>query len=318
MESAAPQTARAESKSKAAFQPWALLLVCVALLWLGVELAARVALPRMSKLEARIAQERGQAFSIGAGPLAKKTILIAGNSLPLAAIDVPQIERAFAGRRIVRYIVESTQYLDWYYGLRTLYASGNRPGTVVLSLNARHMIANATLGDEFGWRLMSTRDFFDAGLASGLSATGVSSLLLGNLSEFYGLRSQVRAVLLSRLLPGFANLKLLFEPVSNHRPLDIALAAAIAKNRLRQSNDLVKSNGGTFVFVVPATLDAADVATLVKAGEEAGVTVLVPLQTSAVSEQDFLADQFHLNPAGAARYTAALAPMLKQAVNAAR
>ena len=54
-------------------------------------------------------------------------------------------------------------------------------------------------------------------------------------------------------------------------------------------------------------------AALEQAGQRAGVEVLEPVAAGAIPPSGF-SDGFHLNEAGAARYTAALAPALRHAI----
>ncbi len=302
---------------RSAPQAWVALLTAVLGLFLVVELGVRFGLARLSAIERRTETEQKAAFALGGGTLARRTVLLAGNSLPLEDIDLPSLKNAMgADIRTARYVVEQTYYLDWYYGLRSLYAAGSRPGVVALSLNAGQLTGNQIRGDYFAYRMMMMRDFLAASRDAGLSATATSSLLLASLSAFYGTRSETRTVLLARLLPGMRNLVPYMTPVRGKQTPDSRWMIDAATQRLRAMDAMARAHGARFLLIVPADLDKTGPACLVEAGARAGVTVLLPLAPELLSSQDFR-DGFHLNPAGAARYTKSLGPMLKQAVAAA-
>ena len=42
---------------------------------------------------------------------------------------------------VTRFVVEDTNYLDWYYGLRRLFREGARPKVVILVINARQLMS---------------------------------------------------------------------------------------------------------------------------------------------------------------------------------
>ena len=109
---------------RSAPQAWVALLTAVLGLFLVVELGVRFGLARLSAIERRTETEQKAAFALGGEALAHRTVLLAGNSLPLEDIDLPSLKSAMgADFKTARYVVEQTYYLDWYYGLRSLYAA---------------------------------------------------------------------------------------------------------------------------------------------------------------------------------------------------
>lgn len=309
-----PYAARMQPRVRPARGAWLALLIAVTGLCVLVELSVRFGIGKLSAIEHRTEIEQERAFSLWRDPLAHRTALLAGNSLPLEDIDFPALKNAILPDfNSIRYIVEQTSYLDWYYGLRSLYAAGSRPRVVAMSLNAAQWTGNEIRGDYFAYRMMMTRDFLSAGHAAGLSATGISSLLLGSLSAYYGTRSETRTVLLARLMPAMRNLVPYMTPVPGKHPQDRRWMLDAATQRLKAMDTMVRAHGGRFLLIVPADLDKEGPACLIEAGARTGVIVLFPLAAESLSPQDFR-DGFHLNPAGAARYTAKLGPMLKQAV----
>ena len=294
-----------------------ILLVSVLGLLGVVELGVRFGIGRVSAVEHRVEVERKAALAIGDGPTAHTTALLVGNSLPLEDIDFPALQGSIAPDfKAVRYVVEQTTYLDWYYGLRSLYAAGIRPGVVALSLNDFHMASNQIRGDYFAYRMMMTRDCLDAARDARLSATATTSLFLGSLSAFYGTRSETRTVLLAKVMPSMKNLVPYLTPSPDKNPPSASLIIETAGRRLAALDNMVRAHGGRFLVIVPATLDAKDATCLTQAAANSGVTALLPLSSGSLSAQDFR-DGFHLNEEGAARYTASLEPMFKHAVTTA-
>ncbi|HYL78118.1 MAG TPA: hypothetical protein VEU96_28140 [Bryobacteraceae bacterium] len=244
-------------------------------------------------------------------------MLMIGNSLLLAGVDLPALRDSLApDLHLFRWMIEQTQYLDWYYGLRRLYSEGMRADFVVLLLNVTQTDSFQIRGEYFGYRMMQTRDVLDVARDARLTPTATFSLLLGNLSAYYGFRFDTRKIALAELVPGISSLRGSLVPFG-HATLDHDFAVDFAAQRLRRFADLVQQHGGHFIFVVPASLDPIDEAYLKEAGARSGVPILVPLTTSSVSGKDFT-DGFHLNPAGAARFTTALAPMLRESAHIQR
>ncbi len=313
----ATQIAKNEPGVRFHIPSWVVLLGIIVGLLAVIELSVRFGIGRVSAIEHRVEQERKTALAIGNGPGARNTVLLVGNSLPLEDIDLPALQNAIAPDfRIVRYTVEQTTYLDWYYGLRSLYAAGARPAVVALSLNDFHMASDQVRGDYFAYRLMMTRDFLSAARDARLSATATASLLLGSLSAFYGTRSETRTVLLAKVMPTMQNLVPYLTPLPDKNPPAPSLLIQIASRRLATLDTMVRAHGGRFLFIVPATTTEQDSAVLAQAGTNSAVPVLIPLHSDSLSLKDFR-DGFHLNPEGTGRYTASLGPMFKQAVMAA-
>src|SRR5882757_4620244 len=113
------------------------VITSVAVVLLGAELLSRYAFPRMSQIESRIEMDEREAMSIrNSDPGSPPTVLLIGNSLLLEGLDYPKIRTEMGSdARVVRFVIERTDYLDWYYGLRHMFGSGVRPSLVVLCLN---------------------------------------------------------------------------------------------------------------------------------------------------------------------------------------
>jgi hypothetical protein len=157
---------------------------------------------------------------------------------------------------------------------------------------------------------MKTGDVLNVSRDTKLSATGTFSLLLGNLSAFYGTRVDTRKFILMKIIPSTRQLLPSLTPLSDHAPLDRSQVLPTMTRRLRQTNDLVRSYGGHLIFLIPASTDLTAEEYLREAAQSLGIETLVPLGESDVSPKDF-GDGFHLTQAGARRYTASLVPQLE-------
>jgi len=287
------------------------LIGAVVLLCCGAELFARFQLQNASRIEGRTAAEWRELTSLGSNGTGQ--MLVLGNSLLLMGVDIDALKRGLAPEVTCRrFVIEQTGYLDWYFGLRKIYDEGVRPAVIVVSMNARQLISESIRGEYSAYWLMKTGDVLPAARAARLSATATTSMLFGNLSAYYGTRMETRKVLLKRALPPVQQLQPYLTPVAERTPLDRPEVVSLGAKRLRELNDLVSQHGGVFVFVVPAFLEEEESVYFKAAGAEAGIAPIVPLSNDDVTDADFL-DGFHLNPAGASRYTAALIPLLRRA-----
>jgi hypothetical protein len=293
-----------------------LLLAGTILLFTLVELTVRFGIGKVSRIEGRIEGERRTVLSLthGSGKSDAKSLLMIGNSLLLEGVDFPRLRQFLAPDiSTVRFAVEQTNYLDWYYCLRNFYDHNVRQDVVALSLTSTQSFTNDIRGEYFAYRMMNTRDFLRVSHDAHLSATETFSLLVGNLSAFYGTRSETRKVLLAKLVPSVNELIPSFVPAPAAAPPRKEIVVERIAQRLRVVDGLVRRNGGRLIMISPASLDAQGVECLSEGGRKAGVVVLTPIAAKDLSPRDFR-DGFHLTQAGAARYTTALAPLLRDAI----
>lgn len=276
----------------------------------GMEVVVRFGFSRFSKIEGRTESEYNAVLDLRNHPAGQsRNVLIVGSSLLLHAVDLPALRTQMGPEfKVTRYIVEQTAYLDWYYGMRKIYAKGVRPDAVVLLMSAGYMNIDDIRGDYFAYRLMRTQDFLRVSSDAELSPTATFSLLTGNLSALYGTRTETRKFVFSKLVPSLMALRpyLLPAPLGPRDPGSMVIKVA---DRMQQFDALVRGNGGRFIFLEAPTRDSGDVKTAQEAGSRAGVTVLTALLAEKLSETEFL-DPSHMNEAGAAHYTQALAPLL--------
>jgi hypothetical protein len=233
----------------------------------------------------------------------RRRILFVGNSLLLEDVDMNLLDTGLQSRYVVqRYAVEQTYYLDWLYGLRGLFRHGMRPRTLVLCLNAPQLTGRAIRGDFSAHMLFDLQDIWAAARDSGADLT-TSGYYLAHYSAFYATRAELRSVLMFRLAPSVV--EMWHDAVTKRAviPPDEQMVPVMAA-RFRQLRELCARYGAEFMFLVPPDRQPGDIAML-QAGEQSGVRVLRPIPNKALS-LDYYRDGFHLNPKGAAVFTAAL------------
>jgi hypothetical protein len=276
------------------------------------ELMAAAGFTRISRIESRTRSELTGASQLRRADGGSRKLLLAGNSLLLEGVNFPSLTRALEpdieARRV---IVEQTVYLDWYYGLKKLLAQGSRPHVIALSLSPAQLLSNGFRGDYSAGRLFRTQDLFGLAREASLSPTEAASLYISSFSSFYSSRSEIRAWLLGQLVPGMQQLR---PHLARFTPQATGADEIrhVAPPRLEKLRLLAETHGADFVLLAPAVRGSGEqIAALVEAGRAARVRVLVPVVPNDIPASGF-SDGFHLNAAGAERYTAALVTVLKE------
>jgi hypothetical protein len=288
-----------------------LLLTVLALVSLGLELATRRTLSHVSEVGQRLNSEQASAEEIrqsGEGPV---PVLIVGNSLLGSGVD-PQLldNRLRPEHHLVRFVVEDTNYLDWYYGLNRLFREGARPKTVLLMLSPRQLAATTVRGDIFGRVLLDPRDVLQVKHDSASDNTTTGGFLFATVSEFYGFRSEIRKWFLLRLLPDFPDLTARLRPVALPLPADDELESRI-QPRLERMARLCADYGAQLVLVLPPDNDANDGSSAVfQAARANNIPVVVPFGPGELPPTLY-SDGVHLNAEGAAVFTRVLGSSLR-------
>jgi hypothetical protein len=288
----------------------AILAMIVAFL-LVVEVGTRMAVQKASRLERRIAAEYAQTLRVQRTP-AEKQLLVVGNSLLLADVQFDSLRASLApGWSATRLAVEQTYFLDWYYGLRHITASGVDPDAVALVLSADQLVLSEIRGDYSIYRLMGPREAFDVARELRLHPTATAGYLLSSVSAFYGLRTEYRKVLLGRLMPDMQNLTP--HIVRIQRPsLPDSEVYRRAYDRLARFKALLDQRHTQAVFVLAPLLGSQPWNQIVlRAARDAHVPLLEPFDEHTFSDREYLADRFHMNDSGAHRFTAMLVPPLR-------
>jgi len=305
------------SEPRAAARAIAVLLTGLFLYCTALELVTRRGFSTVSRTQRRVAQDLSAAKSIAptvsGGP---PTILVVGNSLLLDGVDRASLKKELAPHyQLVLLPVENTQFEDWYFGLRRLFAEGSRPSNVVVCLSTRQMMTRATDGEYFAYYLMQGPDLLAVKKESQLDNTMTSAYFFANRSDWLGSRAQIRNWLLQELMPNLEQLIGFFPGKTPPMPPEEQVVAA-ALPHLQALDQLCKSHGARLIVLVPPTLNRDDASAGVRdSAAREGIPVLVPLRPSDVSPDEFH-DGFHLNPRGATRFTRRLASELLEKLSA--
>ena len=293
----------------------AALIGTVIVVLLSVELISRVGFDRVSRVQRRELAQRSELLAVkdsdsGTAP----HVAILGNSLMLDGTDVSLLKTSMNPDFIpTPYFVLGTEYYDWYFTLKRLFADGSHPRYVVLGLSPNQLASSYTRGDYASRYLFRAADLPEIIRDTHMDATTASGFLLAHFSEFYSARSVIRSFVQLETLPTVA--ELLHDRLGSGRAprLDEANLAKIAADRLSALNRLCRENGSQFILVVPPTYQAgAD--TIVRVGAERQVPVLSPLAYDDLDATFFQTDGFHLNDKGAHVFTTRLAGTLRKAL----
>jgi hypothetical protein len=286
------------------------LILTMAGILLSAELSARFLFPRISHIQQRIVQDQRQVLAFRTPPRdAEPFILLVGNSLLLRGLDYPAIQAEFPDAHVVRYVIENTNFFDWYYGLNHLFRLGVRPTRVVLCLNAGQTVTPQILGDYSARYLFDTRDLLAVARDAEMDTTQTSNLFFAHWSSFYASRATIRNYLINVADPPYASA--LHELARIPQPLPPQSQMIVtARTRLRAINELCRRSGSDFIFLVPPSLSNMD-EVLIKAADLENVRVTVPVPGGALGAEYFRADGFHLNEEGATVFTKELARELR-------
>lgn len=282
-----------------------LMLVC---LLAALEGATRFGFTRISRIESRTHTDYLAALATRRGGSSHPTILLLGNSLLLEGLDYDGIRQALESRATpVRFVVEQTTYLDWYYGIQRLLSDGARPDRVVLCLNLHQLLANTIRSEYSAFYLFRTQDLISVGKEAGFDTTKISGLFFARYSMFYAGRNDFRNFALNKVDPAYLNI--VHELANAPGPPDTAAEVlAVAVPRLNRLRTLCSRYNVDFDFLLPPGFEEGS-AGLMEAGRETGTSVLVPVPQNSW-KTDRYRDNFHLNQEGAAEFTRLLAAQL--------
>jgi hypothetical protein len=243
---------------------------------------------------------------------------LAGNSLLLRGLDYPRIRTELApDAHVVRYVIENTEYLDWYYGLHHLFASGIRPSMVVLCLNLGQTVSPGTLGDYSARHLFGFSELLPVAHDARLSATQTSGLFLAHWSAFYASRATMRNFILNKSAPGYAAaMHALADNIKSPLPPDEELLR-VARTRLHAIDLLCRQSGVQLVLLIPPSMAGRN-ELLASAAALEKVNFDYPFPTGTLGAELFRPDGAHLNEQGAVQLTGALAARLRARIAANR
>ena len=290
----------------------ALLCTVFALLAL-TEAVSVVGFDRTSKVQRRELSERRTLLGVRDSEASNDPhIAVLGNSLMLEGVDVSLLraktEPMFTP---VPYFVLATNYYDWFFGLKRLFADGTRPRYVLFGLSPNQLAAPGIRGDYSARYLFQQSDLIDVVRKTHMDATSASGFLLAHYSEYYSTRETTRGFFMSRVLPSVG--KLLHSRLATFRDPEIkeAVLRPLAADRLTALDQLCRANGSHFVFVVPPSYQkGAEI--IGRVGRERGVTVLLPVAEDEFDATYYQSDGFHLNGKGSQVFTTRLADSLRE------
>lgn len=291
-----------------------LLLAAITAYFGLLEVFAREVLPRISENQRRITDDGRVALKLRPTDAnGARTVLLVGNSLLVHGIDRQRLVALMGpDYEVTLYPIEGTTYLDWAYGLRSLFSKGSRPGIVVLCISAKHLLVDATIGEGFAYRLMRLQDLPKVARDAHLNTMSASAYFFANMSGWLGTRSTFRDGLMLQWLPHAEALAL---RLSEREQVPLVVNAQSTKRavqRLESMRALTDEYHAKFIWLVPPTLNARDVGpALAAAAVSSHLSVLMPSKPGAMASAEFL-DGFHLNPTGAAEFTQLAADALRE------
>jgi len=294
-------------------------VICFGLMVTLLETGARVAFDRVSHIGKRTAGEYALAQSLSPGrPVPGKrrdfpTILFVGNSLLLEGVDFPDLQQRVApdGAQVSRFVIESTSWLDWYYGIRRLLAEGSRPNVIILCLDTPGLMSSSIRGDYSSYYLFQMRDIPAVAREAHYNLTRKSSLIIAHYSRFYADRDNLRVFLLNRLDPEYT--KMMHEMTVWGGPLPSGTEIErVAEARLAALKAAGAPFGVRCILLVPPGFITGE-KEISTAAARVGAEVWVPISQDILPPSDYQ-DGYHLNQDGANIFTAALASKLENLV----
>jgi hypothetical protein len=302
------------------------IVICVLL---SAEAATRFVLAPASSIQRRVAVEMRAALGLSSRGQHPR-VLIVGNSLLNAGIQVDSLRAQTSPTLDAQPLaIEQTVYFDWLYGLRHLQSHGSRPDVVAVMLPRSHVLSSGFRGPYSVFWLVDTRDIPSLARDLRVHPTISSGYYLAEVSSFYSMRSDLRSILLERMVPRMDLLAPVFGGYAkiSRRTAPPALdTLSLARERLRRMKQLVEATGARLLWVIPpsgvpsaAFNPAADLAR--RAARDVGVDVFEVEETEPYPVSAYNGDGFHLNTRGALRYTSELSRELsrryhrQQAVN---
>jgi hypothetical protein len=288
------------------------ILLCTAVAFLlMIEVICRMSFDSTSKVQRREAAERHSLLDVHDSEASSDPhVALLGNSLMLEGIDLQALDEKLEPNYVpVPYFVLGTNYYDWYFGLKRLFAEGMRPRYVVLGLSPNQLATSDLRGVMSARYLIQRSDLLETVRRTHMDATQATEFLLAHYSEFYSTRDTTRGFIMSRLLPNVG--ELLHERFSVYRDPEIpkSVLKPLAAQRLSETKDLCERYGATFVLVVPPSYQKG-AETIAAAGKEQGISVLVPVDENEFDSTFYQADGFHLNGKGSEIFTRRLSKEL--------
>jgi len=290
----------------------ALLCTVFALLAL-IEAVSVLGFDRTSQVQRRELSERRTLLGVRDPDVSDDPhVAVLGNSLMLEGVDVPQLRAKIGPTYIpVPYFVLATNYNDWFFGLKRLFAEGMRPRYVLLGLSPNQLAAPGIRGDYSARYLFQRSDLIEVVRETHMDATTASGFLLAHYSEYYSTREATRGFVMIRVLPSVGELFHNLAGAFRDPEINEAVLESLAAERLTALDRLCRANGSHFVLVVPPSYQKG-AQIIGRVGHERGVTVLVPVAENEFDASYYQSDGVHLNGKGSQVFTTRLAASLRE------
>jgi hypothetical protein len=288
-----------------------LLLSGVLLILAGLELFSPRILMRFSRIQRRIDGELAHAEHLPPLNEGHPTVLLVGNSLLNEGVLIDAFRSDLASDYAVsRLVIEQTQYLDWYFGLRRLLKEGSHPSVIILTLDPSQLASPFTLDESFARRQMSLSDFPQVIRETNLDRTTASNYFFAHWSNWLGDKGFIRQAVLILLVPHFRELGARIADHGSHVKDRERLLSA-AQRRLPELAALAQAHGVQLVVLFPPALRENYSLDIQQLGTTLNVPVWVPSPPGEFPP-DLYRDGFHLNPKGAQIFTTRLAEELRK------
>jgi len=305
------------TRSHVRLDRFTIALLSTAAILLGLTEAVSVLrFDRTSKVQRRELAQRQALLSVRDSASSDDPhVAVLGNSLMLDGVDMPLLQSHMDASYVpVPYFVLATNYYDWLFGLKRLFADGMRPRYIVLGLSPNQLAATGIRGDYSARYLFQQADLLRVVRRTHMDPTTASGFLLSHYSQFYSTRETTRGFILSKVLPSVGELLHSRLGVFYDPTIPDAELRPLASQRLAEIDQVCRANGAHFVLVVPPSYQKG-AESIAQAGREAGVTVLVPVKEGEFDASYYQSDGFHLNDKGSEVFTSRLAASLRDVLS---
>lgn len=291
-----------------------LLLVCVAAGYCSLEVLFHIWSRQFSQGIRSLTSEYSETLALRPRDSQSDlpTILLAGNSLLQAGVDLDQLKKSLSSSfRIQRLAIPATTYEDWHYILNDIYLRGAHPQYVVLLMSPSHLALKYPIPDLAAVNVYRGKDLWKVASDQHLGLNDTAMLYITHFSPFWGARESIRT-LKQKLLPGYAialrdQSKGITQKYRNVR---------VDPQRIEALASVCDRHNSHFILVIPPTdqpIDAMAAPQILAEAAAMGVTALFPVESSTL-DRSYYTDGLHLNAEGAHVFTFALAHAIHESI----
>lgn len=286
----------------------------------GFELGARYVLPHVSKTQARLVKETQAARTVKTAP-GHTHVLAIGNSITVYGLDTKAMQAKLPDNiTVTRLAIEDTIGFDWSLWIRRLADEGVQTDAVLIGLRPRMLLHRERYRGPLGAHYLTrTTDFPEVFERTDAHPTTMVSFLFSHVSRYEAMRQDVTKVLFTQLLPNFPRLAASLRGGDASLPDEAKFKAPLEAEVKDLARHAKEALGARLILWIPPAKSEplAGLTALQDAARPHGVPVLIPIADDAIDEDAFT-DGLHLTAEGAATTSAALAPLLVQALQASR